>query len=59
VAAVPIKWAWYGIQNSPAPGNIPGSRWEATGRLDASAMFGSWVGMDTIQRVPFGLLNDL
>lgn len=49
----------YGIQGTPAPGNIPGGRWGATARLDASGnlwLFGGY-GYDSTGAL--GLLNDL
>ena len=50
----------YGALGVPAPGNVPGSRWGATGRLDALGKF--WLfggfGYDSVGRTP-GLLNDL
>jgi hypothetical protein len=50
----------YGTQGVAAPGNFPGSRWGATGRIDASGkvwLFGGY-GYDSASSTP-GLLNDL
>jgi Galactose oxidase, central domain len=53
------KTGVYGIQGTPAAGNVIGSRWGATGRLDASGNV--WVmggyGYDSTGAI--GLLNDL
>jgi hypothetical protein len=50
----------YGTQGHPAAGNIPGSRWGATARIDASGtnvwLFGGY-GYDSNGTI--GLLNDL
>jgi hypothetical protein len=50
----------YGTKGTPAAGNLPGGRWGATGRLDASGnlwLFGGF-GYDSTSATP-GLLNDL
>jgi hypothetical protein len=50
----------YGTQGVAAVGNFPGSRWGATGRIDASGkvwIFGGF-GYDSTSATP-GLLNDL
>src|SRR5580704_5686778 len=55
----------YGTQGSPAAGNIPGSRWGATARMDAAGnvwLFGGYGYGSTIPTAPLspvGLLNDL
>jgi hypothetical protein len=50
----------YGTQGTPAPGNIPGARWGATGRFNAATntlwVFGGF-GFDSTGTL--GLLNDL
>jgi hypothetical protein len=50
----------YGTQGVPSASNFPGSRWGATGRIDASGkvwLFGGF-GYDSTSATP-GLLNDL
>ena len=49
----------YGTQNVPATGNIPGSRWGATGRTDASGNLWLFGGFGYDSAGTLGLLNDL
>jgi N-acetylneuraminic acid mutarotase len=55
----------YGTQGTPAAGNIPGSRWGATARMDAAGnvwLFAGYGYGSTIPAAPLsptGLLNDL
>jgi len=51
-AAVPIKWACMAFRILPLQAIFPARGGEQPAGLMPLAMFGSWVGMDTIQRVP-------
>jgi len=49
----------YGTQGVPAAGNFPGSRWGATGRLDALGKLWVFGGYGYDSAGTLGLLNDL
>jgi N-acetylneuraminic acid mutarotase len=49
----------YGTQGVPAAGNIPGARWGATGRMDASGKVWLFGGFGYDSAGTLGLLNDL
>jgi Galactose oxidase, central domain len=49
----------YGTKGTAAPGNIPGGRWGATGKLDFSGNFWLFGGFGNDSTGATGLLNDL
>ena len=49
----------YGMKGTAAPGNIPGGRWGATGKLDSSGNFWLFGGFGNDSTGATGLLNDL